>query len=170
MAHNKILIKRGFLNYLIFSGILLTNIINAHKSIALTQENIDIPVVVSYTSASCGCCKKWVNHSRDNGLEIFDNIIEDISLIKDQYQVPNNLRSCHSAQISKYKIQGHVPIKSINNLFREKPIINGIAVLGIPLGSTGMEMHSQNSHVYEKYKVVAFSKTGKIKIFDKISP
>ena len=57
MALNKILMKRGFLNYLIFSGILFTNIINPTKSIALTQENIDIPKVVSYRSKSCGCCK-----------------------------------------------------------------------------------------------------------------
>ena len=42
MALNKIFMKRGFLNYLIFSGILFTNIINPNKSIALTQENIDI--------------------------------------------------------------------------------------------------------------------------------
>jgi len=42
----------------------------------------------------------------------------------------------------------------------------------MPLGSPGMEMHSHDlhSHDYENYKVVSFSKTGKIKIFDKISP
>jgi len=53
MALNKIFMKRGFLNYLIFSGILFTNIINANNSIALTQEYIDIPKVFSYRSASC---------------------------------------------------------------------------------------------------------------------
>ena len=57
MAFNKINNKRGLLNSLIFSGILFANTINAHKSIALTQENIDIPKVVTYRSASCGCCK-----------------------------------------------------------------------------------------------------------------
>ena len=62
MALNKIFMKRGFLNYLFFSGILLTNIINPNKGIALTQENIDIPKVISYRSASCGCRKKWINH------------------------------------------------------------------------------------------------------------
>jgi len=81
MAHNKIFMKRGFLNYLIFSGILFTNIINPNNSIALTQENIDIPKVVSYRSASCGCCKKWINLLRDNGLEVVDNIVEDLSVI-----------------------------------------------------------------------------------------
>ena len=172
MASNKKSSKRRFLDSLIFSGILFTNIINAYNSIALTQENIDIPKVVSYRSASCGCCKKWINHLRDNGLEVVDNIVEDISVIKDQYQVPNNLRSCHSAQIAYYTIEGHVPIKSINKLFRKKPVIKGIAVPGMPLGSPGMEVHSHetNFHDYENYKVVSFTKTGKTKIFDEISP
>ncbi len=31
-----------------------------------------------------------------NGLEVVDNVVEDISLIKDQYSIPNNLRSCHT--------------------------------------------------------------------------
>ena len=172
MTSNKKNSKNRFLNSLIFSGILLTNINNAHKSIALTQENIDIPKVVSYRSASCGCCNKWINNLRDNGLEVVDNIVQDISVIKKQNQIPNNLRSFHSAQIANYTIEGHVPIESLKKLFREKPNINGIAVPGMPLGSPGMEMHNHDahSHDYENYKVVSFSKTGKTKIFDKITP
>ena len=172
MAINKVFIKTRFLNYLIASGMLFANTNNVHSISAETLENIDIPKVVSYRSASCGCCKKWINHLRDNGLEVVDNIVEDVSVIKNQYQIPNNLRSCHSAQIANYTIEGHVPIESINKLFREKPNINGIAVAGMPLGSPGMEMHSHesNSHDYENYKVVSFNKTGRTKIFDKISP
>ena len=172
MALNKIFMKRGFLNYLIFSGILFTNIIFPNKSIALTEENIDIPKVFSYRSSSCGCCKKWINHLRDNGLEVVDNIVEDVSAIKIQYQIPNNLRSCHSAQIGKYTIEGHVPIESIKKLLEEYPLISGLAVPGMPHGSPGMEIHSHesHSHEYESYEVVAFSESGKTKIFDKISP
>ena len=172
MASNKKYSKKSFLNILIFSGILFTNITNPYKSIALTQENIIKPKVVSYRSASCDCCKKWINYLRDNGLEVVDNIVEDVSVIKDQYQIPNNLRSCHSAQIANYTIEGHVPIKSINKLLREKPGIKGISVSGMPLGSPGMENHSHDSHShnYENYKVVSFIKTGKTKIFDNISP
>jgi len=172
MSSNKKSIKSKFLNSLIFSGILLTNIINAHESIALTQENIGILKAVSYRPASSGSCKKWINHLRDNGLEVADNLVEDISVIKDQYQVPNNLRSFHSAQIPNYTIEEHFPIKSINKLFGENPGIKGIGLLGMPLASLGMAMHShysQSNH-YEKYKVVSFSKNGKTKIFDTISP
>ncbi len=172
MAIKKVFIKTRFLNYLISSGMLFANTINIHRISAATQENINIPKVFSYRSASCGCCKKWINHLRDNGLVVVDNLVEDVSVIKNQYQIPNNLRSCHSAQINNYTIEGHVPIQSINKLFREKPNINGIAVPGMPIGSPGMEMHSHESHShdYVNYKVVSFSKTGKTKIFDKISP
>ena len=172
MANKKIFTKKNLLNSLIFSGIIFANTINAHRSDAVTQENINIPKVISFRSASCGCCKKWINHLRDNGLEVVDNIVEDVSAIKNQYQIPNNLRSCHSAQIANYTIEGHVPLESINKLFSEKPSIKGIAVPGMPLGSPGMEMHSHESHShdYENYKVVSFSKTGKTKIFDEISP
>ena len=172
MAINKLFIKTRFLNYLISSGMLFANTINAHRISAATQENIDIPKVISYRLASCGCCKKWINHLRDNGLEVVDNIVEDVSAIKIQYQIPNNLRSCHSAQIGKYIIEGHVPIESINKLLEEKPLISGLAVPGMPHGSPGMEIHSHESHShdYESYEVVAFSESEKTKIFDKISP
>ena len=110
MAINKVFIKTRFLNYLIASGMLFANTNNVHRISAETLENIDIPKVVSYRSASCGCCKKWINHLRDNGLQVVDNIVEDVSVIKYQYHIPNNLRSCHSAQIANYTIEGHVPI------------------------------------------------------------
>jgi len=172
MEFSKSIFKRNLLNSLLFSGIFIVNAFNAQESIAKNQEKIDIPKVLSYRSASCGCCKKWINHLRDNDLEVVDNIVEDISVIKNQYQIPNNLRSCHSAQIANYTTEGHVPIESIKKLFKERPIIKGIAVPGMPLGSPGMEMHSHESHFhdYENYKVVSFSRTGKTKIFDEISP
>ena len=124
--------------------------------------------VVSYRSASCGCCKKWINHLRDNGLEV----VEDISEIKNQYKIPNNLRSCHSAKIGNYIIEGHVPIESINKLLKDRPIIVDIVVPGMPHGSLGMEIHSyeSHSHDYESYEVISFIKNGKTKIFKKISP
>ena len=172
MESKKSFFKKNLLNSLIFSGFLIVNILNSQESSAKTQENIDIRKVVSYRSASCGCCKKWINHLRDNGLEVVDNIVEDVSAIKIQYQIPNNLRSCHSAQIANYTIEGHVPIESINKLFRERPNIDGIAVPGMPVGTPGMEMHlhESHSHDYENYKVISFSKPGKTKIFDEISP
>ena len=81
-----------------------------------SENNLNFPKITSYRSASCGCCKKWVNHLRSSGLEVVDNVVEDISLIKDQYSIPNNLRSCHTAKMENYLIEGHVPFESIKKL------------------------------------------------------
>ena len=171
MAINKIFTKKRLLNSKFFSGIFFTNSIIAHRTSAGTQENIYIPKVVYYRSASCGCCKKWINHLRDNVLEVVDNIFEDVSLIRNQFQIPNNLRSCLFAQIDNYRIEERVSIKSIKKLFGEKTSIKGIALEDKSLSCTGIEIHfyDSHSHYYENYKVVKFRKTGKTKIFDKIS-
>ena len=87
MEFSKSIFKKNLLNSLLFSGILIVNTFNAQEGTAKNQENIDIPKVLSYRSASCGCCKKWVNHLRDNELEVVDNIVENISEIKQQYNV-----------------------------------------------------------------------------------
>ena len=127
--------------------------------------------VIFYRSASCGCGKKWINYLRVNGLEVIDNIVGDVSVIKDQYQIPNNLRSFQSDQKAYYTIEEHDPIKSINKLFRKTPVIKVIAIPDMPLGFPRLEMHFHysQSHNYENYKVVSFRKTGKTKLFYKIS-
>ena len=99
MKSNKSFFKKKLLNSILFSGMLILNTFNIKESNAKAKEIIDIPKITSYRSASCSCCKKWVNHLRDNGLEVVDNIVEDISVIKKQYNIPNNLRSCHSSKI-----------------------------------------------------------------------
>ena len=171
MQSYKFFLKNNFLNSLIFFSTLVLNTLNMQESYSKTQENIDAPKIISYRSASCGCCKKWINHLQNNGLEVVDNIVEDIIGIKKQYNIPNNLRSCHSAKIGNYTIEGHVPISSINKLLKEKPNISGIAVPGMPHGSPGMETYSHNSqsHNYDSFKVISFSNNGTTKIFDTIS-
>ena len=67
MASKKIFTKRSFLNALVSSGIFFANTINIQRSSAGTQEIINLPEIVSYRSASCGCCKKWINNLRAYG-------------------------------------------------------------------------------------------------------
>ena len=117
-----------------------------------SENNLNFPKVTSYRSASCGCCKKWVNHLRISGLEVVDNVVEDISLIKNQYSIPNNLRSCHTAKMGNYLLEGHVPFESIKKLNLKSPNIAGIAVPGMPHGSLGMEINNHRSHSQDHYK------------------
>ena len=138
-----------------------------------SENNLNFPKVTSYRSASCSCCKKWVNHLRSNGLEVVDNVVEDISLIKNKYSIPNNLRSCHTANMGNYLLEGHVPFESIKKLNLKSPTISGIAVPGMPHGSPGMEVHNHGSHshnLYKSYEVFSFGDNNQEKIFDKVTP
>ena len=64
----------------------------------------------------------------------------DMAPIKQQAGVPYALRSCHTAQVGDYVIEGHVPADLIQKLVSEKPAdIQGISAPGMPLGSPGME-------------------------------
>ena len=157
-----------------FSVFVLLIFAPALKAAPIRSENYMIfPKIISYRSASCGCCKKWVNHLISNGLEVVDNIVEDISLIKDQYSIPNNLRSCHTAKMGNYLIEGHVPFESIKKLNLKSPTIAGIAVPGMAHGSPGMEVHNHGSHSHDNYKsyeVYSFGENIQEEIFDKVTP
>ena len=112
-----------------FSVVVLLIFAPALNAIPIRSENdLNFPKITSYRSASCGCCKKWVNHLRSSGLEVVDNIVEDISLIKDQYSIPNNLRSCHTAKMGNYLIEGHVPFESIKKLNLKSPTLSLIHI------------------------------------------
>ena len=172
MEPNSSFSKKKLFNYFVFCNFLILNTYYPKESFSKVKDDINMPNLISFRSTSCGCCKKWVNHLRDNDLDVVDNILEDISGIKKQFKVPNNLISCHSAKIGNYIIEGHVPIESINKLFKEKKNISGLAVPGMPHGSPGMktDSHESHSHNYEIYNVFSFNNSGKAQIFDKISP
>jgi len=51
--------------------------------------------------------------------------------------VPAEYEGCHTTFIEGYVVDGHVPIKAINKLLKEKPAIAGITLPGMPMGSPG---------------------------------
>jgi hypothetical protein len=95
------------------------------------------PITI-YKSSTCGCCTKWVDHVREAGFAptTFDEA--DMDRIKDQLGVPRPLRSCHTAVVDKYLIEGHVPAGDIRKLLRERPKLVGLAVPEMPSGTPGM--------------------------------
>ena len=67
--------------------------------------------------------------------------------------VPDNLRSCHTAQIGGYAIEGHVPAADIKRLLAERPKAAGIAVPGMVMGSPGME-HGDHKQCKWRIRIV----------------
>jgi hypothetical protein len=118
--------------------------------------------ITVYKDPSCGCCKKWVDHLRANGFapEVHDRA--DMQALKDSLGVPAALRSCHTAVVGTYVIEGHVPAADVMQLLASKPPKTvGVAVPGMPAGSPGMEVGSR----VDRYDVIAFAPGGATRIF-----
>jgi len=102
-----------------------------------------------FHSPSCGCCKLYKSYLASKGFNIKSTEIYDLELekVKEHYNIPLNMRSCHTLKIGNYFIEGHVPIEAIEKLLSEKPNISGIALPGMPEGSPGMSGTKQQPFV-----------------------
>ena len=117
------------------------------------------PITV-WRTATCGCCGKWVDHLKAAGFEPTVHIVERPDDSPAAKNVPASLRSCHSATVEGYKVEGHVPADVIKQLLRDRPKVAGIAVPNMPAGSPGME-----SPYPVAYDVVAYDDKGKASVF-----
>ena len=66
------------------------------------------------------------------------------------------------ALVQDYVIEGHVPAESIARLLKEKPPVAGLAVLGMPIGSPGMEGPNP-----QHYDVLTFDRQGHTSVFER---
>jgi hypothetical protein len=120
--------------------------------------------ITVYKSASCGCCTKWVDHLKANGFSPTVHDEENMDAIKDEMGVPKDVRSCHTALLGRYLVEGHVPAEDLQRLLAEHPAVMGLAVPGMPSGTPGMAAPGQP---HEPYEVVSFGKDGATKPFAK---
>lgn len=114
-------------------GLLLlvcTNLVIAQQSV----KTVDM-----YENPSCPCCKNWAAYMRKNGYTVNVHFVDDIDASRRKLGMPQKYGSCHTAVISGYLIEGHVPASDIQKLLTEKPKAIGLAVPGMFTGSPGME-------------------------------
>lgn len=72
--------------------------------------------------------------------------VENTSVHRQRFGVPEQLGSCHTAVVAGYVIEGHVHAREIKRLLKEKPNARGLAVPGMPGGSPGMEQARKESY------------------------
>jgi hypothetical protein len=99
------------------------------------------------------------------GFKTTDIKTEYMEAIKQKYNVPQDMASCHTGVINGYVIEGHVPGEDIKRLVSQKPNVVGIAVPGMPIGTPGMEVSNKK----EPFNVVSFDKKGKLKVLSQYS-
>ena len=108
----------------------------------------------------CGCCEMWAEHLRAHGYACAVTEHADLDPIKARLGVPDALRSCHTALLEGYVVEGHVPAAALDRLLRERPAIAGLAVPGMPAGSPGMPSDQPDA-----YAVIAFAADGRQEVF-----
>ncbi len=99
---------------------------------------------------------------RDNGYTVKVEEDQNRAALRDRYEVPLQIQSCHTAIVDGYIIEGHVPVDEIERLLAERPDIVGLAVMGMPTGSPGMEDGSQSQQPFD---VLAFDKEGNTEVY-----
>ena len=133
--------------------------------VAIDQQ---LPSVIVYKTATCGCCGGWVEHMRQAGfaLDVRDlpgNV--ELMGVKVDAGVPTELSSCHTSLVDGFVIEGHVPADQVKRLLAERPAVVGIAAPGMPSGSPGMDI--PNSPPYD---IVAWNQDGTRSVYAEITP
>jgi len=119
------------------------------------------PAMTVWKSPSCGCCGGWIDHVRNAGFSVTVHEMDDVEPVKLRLGVPEQLQSCHTAEVEGYALEGHVPADSIVRLLRERPTAKGLAVPGMPQGSPGME-----TGVKDPYQVVLFGTPNGARVYE----
>jgi hypothetical protein len=113
-------------------------------------------------SPTCGCCAKWVDHVTAAGFKTVVHKEQDMDTVKESLGVPRDVRSCHTALVDKYLIEGHVPAEDIRKLLAQKPKAAGLAAPGMPASSPGMAVPGEP---HEPFDVLLFQRDGKSEVF-----
>lgn len=140
--------RRGFLS---FAGLALVACTRAARA-----ETLRV-----YKTPTCGCCSAWVEHVRAAGFEVVVEDANDVGPVAARLGVPDQLRSCHTAEVAGYFVEGHVPAADIRRLLAERPAATGIAVPGMPMGSPGMEQGGMR----EAYRTLLIERGGAVRVF-----
>lgn len=117
------------------------------------------------TTSGCSCCHAWARHLRAAGFDVSVKNLAMGQLMRTKLDagIPATLAACHTARISGYIVEGHVPVRDIQRLLSERPDAIGLVVAGMPIGSPGMEAGSRR----EAYEVYLLKHDGKTEVYER---
>jgi len=116
---------------------------------ASPAESTALPTLIVHKSESCGCCVAWVDHMKRAGFNADVRNVDNMEPIKRSVGIPAEMGSCHTAQVGRYFVEGHVPAEDVKRLLTEHPDAKGLTVPRMPVGSPGMEIPSGKVEPYD---------------------
>jgi hypothetical protein len=127
------MIKKTYLGIGVFLGVIFILLI-----IAFSGDTVQGVEVTMYKGAACGCCTGHATYLDDEGYSVTKVELQDLTEVKEKYNIPYKMQSCHTTVIGEYFVEGHMPQEAITKLLEEKPDIKGISLPRMPAGSPGM--------------------------------
>jgi len=124
-----------------------------------TDEVYEITV---YRSATCGCCKGWIQHLKDHDFKVKDVTVADVNPYKEQFKVPAQAASCHTAQVNGITIEGHVPAQDIKQVLADNSDIRLLTVPAMPSGTPGMDLPGAPK---DNFKVFSISRDNEVGVY-----
>lgn len=94
--------------------------------------------VTLYRQEGCSCCATYADYLRDDGFDVGMKTVDDLQPVRARYGIPEAAVGCHTSDIDGYVVEGHVPTAAIQRLLAERPDLDGISVIGMPINSPGM--------------------------------
>jgi hypothetical protein len=95
------------------------------------------PRVKVYRDTGCLCCEDWSAALTAAGYRVAIEDIDRTARLK-RFAITEDMAGCHTASVSRYLVEGHVPPAALAQLLSERPKIRGIALPGMPSGVPGM--------------------------------
>ncbi len=120
-----------------------------------------LPSVEVFKSPTCGCCGAWVDHLKAAGFPVKVTEVDDTTVTRKRYGLPDKFGSCHTGVVNGYVVEGHVPADDVKRMLAAKPAAIGLAVPGMPPGSPGMEVGNRK----DPYDVFLIDKSGRETVF-----
>jgi hypothetical protein len=93
------------------------------------------PIVTVHRDPNCGCCLGWVQHLQKAGFPTKVLETNDLDAVKTRLGVPDDLAACHTAEVSGYVIEGHVPALALHRFLptsRTQPVLRCPACQSVP--------------------------------------
>ncbi len=147
--------KSTISKFIVFTVVLFSvfynfNFVTDNKDALANINNKQIVEV--FKTPSCGCCYGYVLFLEKEKFKVKQTDMRSLHTIKQKYNIPVEMQSCHTTIMGKYFIEGHVPFEAVEKLLKEQPDIDGIALPGMPIGTPGMPGDKDEPYVIYQLK------------------
>ena len=78
--------------------------------VSVTGRAAELKSVQVYKSPTCGCCEKYIEYLKQNGIDVPVIDVPEMAEGKTKYGVPGALQSCHTSLVNDYVVEGRIPV------------------------------------------------------------